>query len=192
MPELTFSKSPIGFIIPFIINTANDISNKGVRTFPIISITLLGFIVSTKTIKKNITENKYGFIFPKSGEILTSNVVAAVLGTTNIGPKHNIIKISKVIPNFLPALPTTPWKDPALETATIDKNIIPTSDIINPKKLINHSLPDVNPMYGGNIRFPAPKNIENKANPITSISFFLFIFYNPNLINLYFSYKKAT
>lgn len=175
--------------MPFTIKNARDSNKIGVKNLPIISITLVGFIVSKSVIEKNITENKTGLKFFASGNILISNVVAPVLGITNIGPRHNIIKNSKVIPNFLPALPITFWRLPALEIAIIDNKIIPTSANMKPKKLINQLLPEEIPIYGGNIKFPAPKNIENRANPIIKISLFLFII-NPLFLIIYKVYAK--
>ena len=35
-----------------------------------------------------------------------------------------------------------------------------------------HSVPLSMPRYGGNIKFPAPKNMANSANPVISVSFF--------------------
>ena len=150
------------------------------------SITFVGFTVKINVNKKNITENITGLNPSNIGIILISKVVAAVLGITSIGPRQSIIITSRPTPNFLPALCTTFWKVPALSTAFIDKSIIPTSAITNPKKLISQLLPEVTPINGGNIRFPAPKNIENNANPIIKISLFLFI------VTPHTYFKKAT
>ncbi|MPM91779.1 hypothetical protein SDC9_138913 [bioreactor metagenome] len=148
---------------------------------PIISITFVGLIVNINVKPKNKTEKITELIEEVSGSILISKVVAAVLGITSIGPRQSIIMTSKVTPNFLPAFPTTSWKEPALATAFIDNKIIPTSANTNPKKLIIQLLPDVIPIKGGKIKFPAPKNIEKRAKPIIIISLFLFIFNTSNL-----------
>ena len=167
--------SPIGDEIPFIIKNPRASKSIGVKNLPIISITFVGLIVNIKVKPKNSTENIAELIFEVSGRTLNSKVVAAVLGITNIGPRQSIIITSKESPKFLPALPTTFWKEPALATAFIDSNIIPTSAITKPKKLVNQLLPDVIPINGGNIKFPAPKNMEKRAKPIIIMSLFYFI-----------------
>ena len=51
-----------------------------------------------------------------------------------------------------------------------------TTAVIAKPKVTNHQLsPDCTPKNGGRIRFPAPKNIENKAKPVIKISLDLFI-----------------
>ena len=41
----------------------------------------------------------------------------------------------------------------------------------NAINVINHLSPVINPSNGGNIKFPAPKNIANKAKPTMMQSF---------------------
>ncbi|GJQ05690.1 hypothetical protein CAPN009_21050 [Capnocytophaga canimorsus] len=38
-----------------------------------------------------------------------------------------------------------------------------------PNRAANHCDPEVKPIYGGRIRFPAPKNIANRAKPIVVV-----------------------
>lgn len=47
---------------------------------------------------------------------------------------------------------------------------------INPPNPVNQLDPDITPKNGGNIRFPAPKNIANRAKPTTITSLLLFLF----------------
>ena len=61
--------------------------------------------------------------------------------------------------------------------------VTPAMAVTKPKKLTSQSFPDVTPMKGGKIKFPAPKNMEKRAKPIIKISLFFFIF--TPLINLY-------
>ena len=80
--------------------------------------------------------------------------------------------------NFLPALLKVKSRSPSNLTAAItttSARIISVS--INPDSETIQLVPDTSPKYGGNNKFPAPKNIENNANPTTTTSsaFLLFI-----------------
>ena len=61
-----------------------------------------------------------------------------------------------------------------LACAKIPKIGIITAAAMNPVATKSQSFPAFNPKNGGNIKFPAPKNIENNAKPVTSISLVLF------------------
>ena len=52
---------------------------------------------------------------------------------------------------------------------------ITTAVITNPTATKDHASPALNPRYGGRIKLPAPKNMENNAKPVISISLVLFI-----------------
>ena len=58
--------------------------------------------------------------------------------------------------------------------ASIASKDKPTSASINPVKPVNQLLPVISPKNGGNNKFPAPKNIANKAKPTIIISLFNF------------------
>ena len=76
-----------------------------------------GLIVSKNTSAKKIIENITLLKSPNIGAILSSKVVALVLGITSIGPKQSIIISSIAIPNFLPARLAIFWYDPAFAMA---------------------------------------------------------------------------
>lgn len=184
--------SPNGVTTPFIIKTANAIKSAGVNTLPIISTTLEGLIVSNNTIAKNIIENITGDIeFPTIGWTPISNVVAAVLGIANNGPRHIIMATPIILANVLPDLSnillTSP---PHLAAAAIANNANPTSANINPEKPVIQLSPDITPKNGGNIRFPAPKNIANSANPTTIISLFVLFILKPLKVFLFIKYSE--
>ena len=92
---LLLLSSPIGDKIPFPINNIKASNKTGVKNLPIISITFVGLIVNISVRPKNSRENTAEFNEEVMGIILISKVVAAVLGITNIGPRHSIIIISK-------------------------------------------------------------------------------------------------
>ena len=87
------------------------------------------------------------------------------------GPIISITKIIKKVPNnwfiFLVKLERCPSHFPI---DMIPKTGIPTPVTKKPKREKIQSFPDKCPKVGGNIKFPAPKNIANKAKPITIIS----------------------
>ena len=62
-----------------------------------------------------------------------------------------------------------------LACAIIPNMGIATAVITKPMVTKNQSGPALNPKNGGNIKFPAPKNIENNAKPVISMSFVLFM-----------------
>ena len=70
---------------------------------------------------------------------------------------------------------------PEIAIATIPISVSPIPVIKNPPMASGHPLPEITPRYGGKIRFPAPKNIANNANPTTITSLFLFKPYLPAL-----------
>ncbi len=87
------------------------------------------------------------------------------------GPKHTIITAPKIIDNFLPTFPKISLTSPLhLAAAIIDSIAKPTSAKTNPNNPLLQLIPDSSPKNVGNIRFPAPKNIANKAKPITIAS----------------------
>jgi hypothetical protein len=59
--------------------------------------------------------------------------------------------------------------------AKIPKIGIKTADKQNPLATNHHIFPDWKPNKGGKIRLPAPKNKENRANAVTSVSLLIFI-----------------
>ena len=63
-----------------------------------------------------------------------------------------------------------------LACAKIPKIGMNTAVIKKPIVTQLHKFPAFFPKKGGRIKFPAPKNIENKANPVMYISLVLFIF----------------
>ena len=63
-----------------------------------------------------------------------------------------------------------------LVAAITANNAKPPSAKRNPMKATSQLLPDKTPRYGGKIKFPAPKNIANSANPITITSLKLICF----------------
>lgn len=107
---------------------------------------------------KNIIENIYELILLNNGKILISKVVAPVLGITNMGPRHSIIKTSNTIPNLLLSLPITFCNEPAFATAIIYSNIILIFDNINLNKLITNYYYRLT-LYIRNIRLPATKKL---------------------------------
>ena len=116
-----------------------------------------------------------GDILGKNGFIVSSNVVAAVLGIASIGPiaiKSIAVKITE---NLTPILLERVLKVPSpLEHANIAKSGRPTPVHIKPMIPRINSLPILFPRKAGNIKLPAPKNIENRAKPTTIESFVLF------------------
>ena len=109
-------------------------------------------------------------LVPKKGCIAISWVTDAVLGE---GSEIEIIYTNKqysklkVGDTFFAKSNMVPCN---LACATIPSNGIITADIINPNETRNHASPALRPNKGGSIKFPAPKNIENNANPATKVS----------------------
>lgn len=57
---------------------------------------------------------------------------------------------------------------------------ISTAEIQNPRVTNHHRSPDLKPNNGGKIKFPAPKNKENRAKAVIIVSLVLFIFGKKN------------
>ena len=77
--------------------------------------------------------------------------------------------------NFTPILFVIPSKVPLpLEHASIASKGSPTPVRTNPTIPNKYLSPSIFPSAGGKIKFPAPKNIENRAKPTTIESLVLF------------------
>ena len=120
-------------------------------------------------------ENMIGLAPGMVGNIAISNAVAPVLGMAKSGPIANTTVIPKNLLNngdtLFPSLSTSP---PAFAEAIIPNSGSPIPVIKNPNMDQFHLCPASNPKNGGNIRFPAPKNMENNAAPNISASLFFF------------------
>ena len=174
---------PIGSKIPLKIMTPNSNNKIGVKTFPILSITPVGLITKANAIPKYIMENIIGLAPGKVGNIAISKAVAPVLGIANKGPIANTTVIPKNLLNngdtLLPSLSTSP---PAFVEAIMPSNGNPIPVTKNPSIDQFHFCPANNPKNGGNIRFPAPKNMENNAAPNISASLFFFFTNNTSFL----------
>ena len=171
---------PIGIIKPLTIKINNIIISVGVKYLPIVSIIDVFPKTKNKLIMKYMTIAIKGDIPLKNGLIDNSNVVAAVLGIASIGPiAINSIAV-KITANFGLTLFAMDLKLPSpLEQDIIAKSGNPTPVNIKPIIPKRYWSPIVFPKNAGNIKLPAPKNIENRANPTTIESFVLFFILFP-------------
>ena len=112
-----------------------------------------------------------------------SKVVAAVLGIANSGPiaKNKIVVRIKVnlVPILFVMLSNVPLP---LEQANIANSGSPTPVRINPMIPRKYWSPNLFPRDGGKIKLPAPKNMENRANPTIIGSLILFFGAGNNFI----------
>lgn len=112
----------------------------------------------------------------KIGTINRSKDAAAVLGRAIIGPMHRIMITFNISAGILPIRFVTQLIPSSFLAITIIvKQHTRLSDNMYPIVAMSHSGEDCIPSKGGNITFPAPKNIANKASPITSISLTFFV-----------------
>ncbi len=112
------------------------------------------------------------------GKTPISIVVEPVLGIAKRGPitKTRILqyKLLNLLEIFIEKFSNSPTfinaKTPSKgKPAAVSKKPIPDKNQLSPM---------LYPTEGGNIRFPAPKNIANNAKPSTKISFLLFMINN--------------
>ena len=171
--------------MPNTINKAKTTKRKGVKNLPIIS-TIFDFERErASTNPKKITANTFFDKLGNKGSIPTSNVVAAVRGIATKGPIHRITsKVRILISSGCVFCPKSVKFVPAFATISTPRKGVIIAVIKKPANAVSHSLPVSKPIKGGRIRFPAPKNIANRANPTVIIVFsFDFIsFYRKKLI----------
>ena len=91
------------------------------------------------------------------------------------GPMDRYTRMMNTAANFFPTRPASCSKPPALATATTPSTGNPMAVMANPTMAIQVSVPACAPINGGKIRFPAPKNRQNKVSPRKKI-FLFFIF----------------
>ena len=175
---ITFG-SPSGENTPLNIIIANTTRSIGVRIAPTLSTTLLDFNENKIVIAKNTVKNANLYIWKFSifcGTII-SKAVAPVLGKAKRGPIDKISAILNILLNKGETLVAKLSRSfPATAAAIIAKSGNPAPVNINPTAEAIQLSPLVNPTTGGNIKFPAPNSIANKANPVNITSFFLYIF----------------
>ena len=97
--------------------------------------------------------------------------VLAVLGIARQGPiaRYRIIIYTKENPGCtLDARCSSP---PDFVTAITPRIGSPTALTANPRNALQVCVPAWAPRKGGNIRFPAPKNMENRVTPISTLFF---------------------
>ena len=110
---------------------------------------------------------------PNSGTMDISYVVAAVRGSAMTMPVHRMTAVFSTKPGTRPIDPSTAaFAPPAALSAKMPRHESTTSISTKHRKPSTHSVPLSMPRYGGNIKFPAPKNMANSANPVISVSFF--------------------
>mgnify|MGYP004619555395 CR=1 FL=1 len=186
---LVFDKKIVfEFVIPIIIKIRRNVNNIGVKIFPTISTTLVDFIDSIIATEKYSAENINILLLGKA----ISKAVAADLGA-EIRIKQTSITISKILAFLLPITPKILFESESFfKYADIPIKTSPTSANINNKKDKNQYLPDIAPIYVGNIKFPAPKSIENNAKPTVKQSKALFFINHSSItiIPLNFMFKK--
>lgn len=106
------------------------------------------------------------------GSTANSKVVAPVLGTANNVPMVNIIIEQSILPKFDDILLVkSSVLPPTKATAIIPSIGRPIHVVKNPSPVMAHLSPEIKPSVGGKIKLPAPKNVENKANPVINIFF---------------------
>ena len=141
---------------------------------PIIFTTLLSLKESKRVIAKNTKVRAQIGRLGKNGAKPTSYVVAAVLGIAKAGPIQMIAARVRTLENPEPTrFPISTALPPAKAVINTVKIGITGSARRKPNIVLNQPLPALTPRYGGNIKFPAPKNIAKSASPLTKISFFL-------------------
>ena len=100
-------------------------------------------------------------------------MVAAVRGSAMIMPVHKMTAVLSTNPGTRPNEPSTAaFAPPAALSAKMPRQESATSIKMKHKKPITQSVPLSMPKNGGKIRFPAPKNMANKASPVIKVSFF--------------------
>ena len=104
-------------------------------------------------------------MFEKNGVTAISNEVEAVLGMARQGPMERYTISVKIKENLSPALCESVLMPPERATAATPKTGKPIALTAKPIKASTVLVPACAPKRGGNIRFPAPKNIENKVMP---------------------------
>ena len=90
-----------------------------------------------------------------------------------IMPVHRMTAVLSTRPGTLPNDPSTAtFAPPAALSAKMPRQDSATSIKMKHRKPITQSVPLSMPKNGGKIRFPAPKNMANKARPVTKVFFF--------------------
>jgi hypothetical protein len=119
-------------------------------------------------------------------------VVAAVLGMASSGPMARITMMLRTLENLGPKRPAKcSMVPPALAAAIMPIRGMPMPVIKKPRSATLHIEPDKNPIYGGKMRFPAPKNMAKRAIPTQIASLvFLFIRVLLQIQTLYIRRKK--
>lgn len=98
----------------------------------------------------------------------SSNVVAAVLGIAINGPRQIALAVRRIADSFLPITSVIPSIPLPVRASIIRANTArPTSVSRKQQKAVNHWFDVLKPRYGGKIRLPAPKNMANRAKPMT-------------------------
>ncbi|GET46083.1 hypothetical protein RCZ01_13850 [Capnocytophaga felis] len=127
-------------------------------------------IDKTQTIAKNMIAKTILLNSGKEGLMPTSKVVAPVRGIATKGPIHKIIRTDRILISFgCIFFPKSVNEVPDFVTTRIPKKGAIIADIKNPINASPQSFPVPNPIRGGKIRFPAPKNIANSAKPTVVI-----------------------
>ena len=153
---------------------ASATSISGDSIFPTISTILVRWMHRRPTTRKNTAALTQEEQSGSRGCTASSNVVAAVRGMLTRGPMQSVIIAVSSMAEGLPSLLNrSEGLLPERNTASRASTASPASTTMKHRKPENHFSPVVNPRYGGKIRFPAPKNMANSANPRTII-FFLF------------------
>ena len=145
----------------------------------------LGCRTKNSTIIKKMTDESVGLSPGNSDPRMISWVVAAVRGMARSGPMARRTRvpksIEKLLPTFFERLSMVP---PDFTEATAESTTSPTPVVRKPS--IDHpkSVPALNPSDGGNIRLPAPKNIEKRARleiRIILVCFFIIVHFSIKL-----------
>lgn len=100
-----------------------------------------------------------------------SKDTAAFLGIAKSGPIAKKARMEKHNANLWLILEANSTKLPHFAMAMTPKTGKIIALILNPNKAMKDVFPDWNPIHGGNIRFPEPKNIENNAIESNTVSF---------------------
>src|SRR5690625_2204841 len=171
-----FKLGSIGDIIPLMMRITRMVRSTGVRNFPIIFTTFEEESERIKVSVKKTIDDTNGFVCGKILCTPTSKVVAAVLGMAISGPMLNIhIEAITTLKIGCIRLPTSLKLSPETTTVIMPKKVAKTLVMANPDMEAIHDAPDSNPRIGGKIKFPAPKNMANKANPTMKLSSTLFL-----------------
>ena len=161
---------PSGVTTPLMMMAARPTSSSGVSTLPTMSTTADSRMHSARMSAKNSTENTTADTAGRFGAMAILNVLADVRGMATMGPTHRMIAHMRTSDGTRPTRWSTASLLPTRSSANMAASASPISAIKYALNPASHCGPDSMPRYGGKMTFPAPKNMENRAKPTTTMS----------------------